>query len=427
MEIFDFELKLLSPAFVAGAMVHGEKQYRNRPVYMEIGPDGDGLRIPSLRGILRFWFRSLHADLDTKALQKKEALLFGDKNCGQGMRFIPLGQTPPDWKPEKLGRGGKFCDPSQAYLGYGPVLHQRDKNNPKKSGYTSHHNFGYRDTIPPDTKFKFRAVGTRDQISALQTILKTLHLFGGIGSRNRRGWGALSVSPCLSPCIFEADFKGDPVEWLKEAVRECMPVNPPEKKPIYSAFSSETSFAVFIPKGKGWENVFNSFHIRFKEVRIWNKQNPSRSPYIAEKDHGLALKHHKSKSIFKLPYRIGFGFPYKIQFSGNPRTRKSVEYKARYRPVTKGKDDFEQITRRASPLILSLCEAPDGFVFGVALFLNSDFWGGKKVEIAAEKKTGKTKSGATKFAALAVSDRAVKAFMDVSKEFKFTLPDLYRP
>ncbi|HID23393.1 MAG TPA: type III-B CRISPR module RAMP protein Cmr6, partial [Planctomycetaceae bacterium] len=82
---FAATLELVTPAFLAGAEQHGDD-----------AKDGCDLRPATLRGLLRWWWRTLHAGfLDVRTLQRLEASLWGDTRSGGAVRILvePVG-TP---------------------------------------------------------------------------------------------------------------------------------------------------------------------------------------------------------------------------------------------------------------------------------------------------------------------------------------------
>ena len=112
MKSLEFNLKLLSPAFIAGAMEKKSGKIYPKsdgttvePMHRIIGPDMDGLRPPSLKGVLRFWFRAKEGNIGLAKLKEKEGRIFGDVNFGQGFRLVLKEQNPSDWKPQKIGGG----------------------------------------------------------------------------------------------------------------------------------------------------------------------------------------------------------------------------------------------------------------------------------------------------------------------------------
>ena len=369
MHHLDFSLKIISPAFVAGTM-EKEAHLMGRSVKHRL-IEHDGLRVPSLRGVLRFWFRAMEGIADTELLWKKESDIFGSTDSGQGLRIIPVGQTP--WTPLVIGgekdkiRGG---DPL-AYLGYGPLNYVN-----KEVGVSSHNKSIFRDAIPEGTVFNFRAVGKREQIDTLKNCLRLLHLFGGIGSRSRRAWGSLAVGSD----IFAEFNAGDSVtDWFEKVLKQVWPNGLGEKNhlPGYSAFSTHTQVRISHPLHTYLE-TFQEFHKQFKRTRIYDIFRPSNSPRIAFDDHELEAKDSKNRqNISGVPLRIAFGMPYHPQSQKN---RWDIEYLGYSTSANGGKLD-----RRASPLILKVLEGPDNRFYAVSLFLKAHFFGKSGIEIGRKE------------------------------------------
>jgi CRISPR-associated protein Cmr1 len=142
------------------------------------------LRVPSIKGALRFWWRALQwAKIqDVKKLREAEAELFGssDQNVGQSRIRINLvtsglylkTHTPPEWKIGDRQNGWK------CYSGYG--VHE-----------------GKRQCIEAGQEFSIKIVlgeqCTEIQVDQLKKALQILGLIGGLGSRARNGWGSVTL------------------------------------------------------------------------------------------------------------------------------------------------------------------------------------------------------------------------------------------
>jgi len=334
------------------------RYHRGKPVIRRIiGPGGDGLRIPSLRGVLRFWFRSMYPGKDLVEFKTEEARIFGDTAHGQGLRIIPFGQSPQDWKPiiisakycltdevldtlktsmgedageviprlkqlknrifiskkelekslqktlsrplfKKLKREivyqAEIIGTAAVYLGFGPLM--------MKSGEaTSYHNSGERKAIPSGVRFYFRAYGNEQQIGVLVKCLRLLHLFGGVGSRSRRGWGSVAVEILEPVDSFLPEWKSgmNILEWFKEAfdsVWDAQTVFPDVDPPDYSAFSKNTRIFISQSSWKWAEDtytqVFKYFYRAFRKVRIYDMSG--NHPKIVQED--LAIGHDWQKN-----------------------------------------------------------------------------------------------------------------------------------
>ncbi|MCY4151808.1 MAG: type III-B CRISPR module RAMP protein Cmr6 [Aestuariivita sp.] len=178
-----FSLVLVSPAFLAGADQR------------EVDCD---LRSASLRGVLRWWWRTMHAHhLSSTDLAQLEAFIWGDTNKGSSVRL----SLSPDrenlsaisYNKNEIGRRHKLSKPKNRktiqglfYISYGM---DDDKNSNGRYFRT------------PDDKWVLTLTAResrRDDVTipAIQ-IMKQIEAsiwlfarFGGIGSKARKGFGS---------------------------------------------------------------------------------------------------------------------------------------------------------------------------------------------------------------------------------------------
>jgi len=154
----------------------------------------DGIRPPSFKGALRFWWRALnwgkHQDLGV--LNKKEAKLFGSaaktvkgaQNGGQGVFQLMIQEhgnrkTLNDWPKANTGAG---------FLAYGILESKGGKRGtpvPHKVGIEEQHRFS--------ASVMFRPHTDADDIQSITMAFEAMGLMGGLGSRSRRGFGSLSI------------------------------------------------------------------------------------------------------------------------------------------------------------------------------------------------------------------------------------------
>ena len=381
MESFEFTLKLLSPAFIAGAMEKnsGRRYQRgNRPptepMEREIGPNGDGLRPPSLRGILRFWFRAMYGDRSLDELHEKEGWLFGDIDRGQGIKIIFREQIAKNWQPRVIGVNGQIkAGSALAYLGYGPLNYVS-----RQVGVSSFNSNMHRYAIPENTCFIFKVIGNQDQIKELKKTLLLLHLFGGIGGRSRRAWGSIAV---------EADFvpPHNTDESIQQWFNRCFTYiwdnnERPSRKttlPSFSAFSNFTQIKLSQQDFSTYEEVMEEFGKQFKNTRQWDHRGRRFSPPIAIADHDLEKKDAFARTLSGLPKRLTFGMPY------HPRSFRNnweIEYKGYY-PDPNNPGVKKSIDRRASPLFLKVFQGPEGKLYALSLLLRSRYFGHPGAEV----------------------------------------------
>ena len=158
----------------------------------------DVVRVPSIRGQLRFWWRALNAQRFTTAtdLYKEESKLFGRAADDQGgrspvelrARFDKDGEIDrSDIKLSGAGAtpGAYALFPARAEAGGTPTAPRRK----------------------PGTQFTLELRAPKERLEELRPVLRAWILFGGYGSRTRRGLGSLALVRDREPWLpREASF-----------------------------------------------------------------------------------------------------------------------------------------------------------------------------------------------------------------------------
>lgn len=181
----------------------------------------DGVRPPSVKGALRFWWRALNwgkflnksGANDTSALRemhKEEARLFGcpaeETNGrqigGQGCFFLRVqhkelaslekDSVHPDFKPTLKDKNGEIDQTHLAaarYLGYGLMVPYGRRDGTTKSGQLKRGclNAGPRQEFTVKLLFKNRIE------DSIREALIAWGLLGGLGSRSRHGLGSIAL------------------------------------------------------------------------------------------------------------------------------------------------------------------------------------------------------------------------------------------
>ena len=124
------------------------------------GADGKSaeLREQSFKGVMRFWWRAIHGNLDLEALKKEEAKIFGNKEQKSSFR---------------IKMNNKNLNDNE----FNPLPHKNSKF--KINGFSSNQNF--------EITFLGENLNLVKNIFILSTIL------GGFGQRSRRGFGSIKV------------------------------------------------------------------------------------------------------------------------------------------------------------------------------------------------------------------------------------------
>ncbi len=228
MKTIEATYKIVTPMFIGSA---------------DQKPD-DGIRPPSFKGALRFWWRALHwgkfyQDCDgnetaaLKALHQKESELFGsavkDGKGGQGVFLLSIKQPKSiaqdsSWPSSKpLGQSG--------FLGMGLwESGDRAKGNfqPHRIGLTSDHPF--------TVNLCFRGQTSENDIKSIKHALKALGLLGGLGSRSRRGFGSIALIN-----MDEKEFRSDDLMSYKQTIQDLFSkLQVSDVMPPFTAWSVES-------------------------------------------------------------------------------------------------------------------------------------------------------------------------------------------
>jgi len=312
------------------------------------------LRLPSFKGVLRFWWRALawsRCQGDLAKIQEQENLLFGSAGGGQAlvvMRFGSVGRLDPISKDTVLSveRGdSRPVGMGARYLGYGLMAAFPSAKTNTKAGQLSRAAL----RAPLDVQVQLRARGLADDLQdSLLHALIALGTMGGMGSRSRKGYGSL-VLQSLTVNGVSPTLAGDPQPWsaprnaseLAVAIKTLQQQANRSGLPEYTALSSGARHVVLTA-----EECSETLHLldlvgsEMVRYRSWGKDGmvlrdiPSEQNFKA--DHHLMKRPSAARSTH--PARIAFGLPHNY---GQGKTNEV------------GPDGHD---RRASPLFIHLHE-----------------------------------------------------------------------
>jgi len=374
MNDFDAKLELVTPAFLGGSDGNASTS--------------DGLRPPTLKGLLRFWWRAMHGNYTLKDLAEKEAEIFGstDEKKGQGLRIIPL-----ESKVEILPRGSKIDDSGGAlgYLGYGPIGYQKKIIDGKEIKA----NWTLKDALNSGSNFRFKFIHRQPAaLSEIQKALWLLSTLGGIGSRSRRGWGSLKCIfmnseewlSHISTCSDDDKL----IQYIKEGIDIACPLSTRESadKMEWTAIGKDSRILIsFNRSWDRWGKALVTIGNCFRDYRHAYGQN-GRSGRFKQyfdtavqpgPDYDLSKKALTSKICpANIPERAAFGLPYAQEY------RSLSGQRAEYEP------EGEKYTRRASPLMFHIGKFNNGCYYVVVSFLPAIF---VPTQIEAKGKNGEFK------------------------------------
>lgn len=384
MKELRFSLDFNSPAFLSSTP-RGTKSIAVQgapvapPPYFPADPRG--VRIPSLRGVLEFWYRALLGGTPSAEVFQQQARTFGSADGGQGLSIRPLGM--PRFDSGILDFDQRDEDPfPYLYLGYGPLQLLRGPHGRQVA--TSYHKKQARDAIYEGidrrSRFQFMARGTPSQIEALKRALVLLHLFGGLGSRSRRGWGSVEVE-AKEAGIAPPPATAGLAEWLQTALANAWKAEaypPGHGQPEFSALSPDARIYVTRVLEGDYRTVLQEFFRRLRDVRSYRDRRP-----LAVADHTLEtgdLNLPSDRSITAVPARLAFGMPFQPGHGD--------QWVMKYQGRLPGPDwrEGKVVTRRASPLFLKVLRLGAQRHAGVALFLPARFFGDPRLRVGAEHK-----------------------------------------
>ncbi len=328
---------IVTPMFVSGAQ-----------------PTSAELRIPSIKGVLRFWWRAIawqRLGGDLAAIQAEEATLFGSTESVSTLKMnlvpgriptrsngvIHLGFAPTNG-------GGNGCDrPGARYLGYGLM-----GAFGKKTGVLE------RPCLEHGNSFSVQFLSLRPFPKSFVDALELMGLLGGVGSRVRRGYGSIALeSLAVEPAQEEIHFsRPSKLAHYQTRLNQLLSLSETgtTNLPSFSAFSSHSRLD-FLCSADDPIEILDIIGRQMQRYRSWGKTErgnsvngiPSEKNF--EKDHDWIRKISRPEGFY--PRRAIFGLPYD-----------------KVKPHDSG--------RRSSPLLIHVHKIGDKFV-GMTTVLRSLF------------------------------------------------------
>ncbi len=314
------------------------------PVFLA-GADGrtPELRPPSIKGMMRFWWRALHGHMTIENLKKEEAKIFGtsDEKIGRSKFSIRVNkqlinndivkslweEIPFEERTSKIGN--KYKVPKK-YEGISYLLYSIFMVNE-------------RPYIKSGTLFSIQVSLYNDEI--LQELINSVYVlafFGGLGSRNRRGAGSFRLRQIISDKDEHYQKMLDTnnilsVKDLEKYIKSN--INPMINSCFCSSYSVLKNSKIYIldPKNN-WKDALEIIGEPFLSFRKTNKARVSDTP--------------------------NFGFP--VVHKNYPKITMGAGHTNDKGNVV----DF--IERRASPLIFKVIKTNDMTYFPVIIWLNSE-------------------------------------------------------
>lgn len=327
----------------------------------------DGIRPPSFKGALRFWWRALNwgvclREAQTEAaalrlLHQREARLFGlaaDGETGGQGRFLLRVKAD-------VSRFSKTALPSanaghQYLMGQG-LYHFKEQY--------------LREAITPgevNVTLRFRPDTTTDERTSIAKALLALGLLSGLGSRARKGFGALAIHSLVGADLQVPGHLDQLADCFQRLVAER-----PDRLPPFTAFSTDTRIDAIPANHQDPWILLSELGTQLQRYRSWG-QNGQVAGVPAERnfptDHDLAQQAAAGESVSYHPQRAVFGLPHNYYFSS---TKDKLDINAMApKPDGHGWSDLGTY-RRASPLFVHPHQFPDGSIAAVIALLPAQF------------------------------------------------------
>lgn len=349
METIDATYRAVTPMFLGGA-----------------DNESAEFRLPSFKGALRFWWRALawrRLGGDLERIHREEARLFGsaastgDADVGQAKFLLTADHDEPETIDKGIvlktqGRRGSTLGDGARYFGYG-VMETYSSSDQEAGELT-------RACIEPGFEFTVRLrlrPGLEDaQREQLERALEALGLFGGLGSKVRKGWGSIQLVDLngeRSTTTFD-DFKSTFWDATSAITDEAL-----GELPEYTAFSDKAStWLILGPPGMEPVELLD----QVGREMIWYRSNgriPNHSnqrevmgepveeenrPFWADHDL-MARVAQQNRRADDHPARVAFGLPHNYFFSSS---------------YDNANIEGSEHRRRSSPLFIHVHEMENG-------------------------------------------------------------------
>jgi len=248
------------------------------------------LRVPSIKGALRFWWRAINYEEDPKELLKKESNIFGssDQKVGQSKVKMYISSQNIETEKQEVPFGQNDWE---HYVGYG-LTDSKDENDKKIK----------RTFIKEGGTFNIELISKdKKTLEEILPALKVFGLIGGLGSRSRRGWGSMTLLNIK---------KNDKEEWKapdsKDGYNKEVK-NIFEKGKIITVFPEYTAFSLFSTYSIN-DEPYNNSNMAHRDISEGYKKY-------------LDMFSKKGKRANKKPAKEEFGLPRKG--FGNEKDRRS--------------------------------------------------------------------------------------------------------
>ena len=277
-------------------------------------PDQPELRLPSFKGVLRFWWRALawsRLQGDLAAIQREEDEIFGstEQQSRLTMRLVAPVSLPTVNVDHVLTEAdtGTVVGEGARYLGYGVMEAFASRNRGTIAGQLT------RSCLAPPFEFTVR-MRVRDlsgeEVLTLIFALMAVGTLGSMGAKSRKGYGSLTL---LSWSVNQGAERTQPQSFrdLKDLIRSHFKVEGGEAHPEYTALSAKSRHVLLSAGRIGPLELLDLVGREMVRYRSWGHNGKvlgEPSERLFKDDHDLMKLPAGQRS--KHPRRIAFGLPH---------------------------------------------------------------------------------------------------------------------
>ena len=365
METLEATFRIVTPLFLGGAE-----------------HEADAIRPPSIKGVLRFWWRALNwsecyreskagVSAALRRLHKRETHLFGNaadgkKTGGQGcfLMKIARSQLTHAALPEHERPGTAYL------LGQGLYKAGRAGGYQRKALSESQ---DFRLTII------FRDGVTLEDRRQIETALWLMGLIGGLGSRSRRGFGSLSLKAMTGSSL---DFQiPTDAETYVASVSRIIGGTDGITEPPFTAFSSTCRMDISA-KGVQWKTLLNMIGEQLLTYRSNGRKDDTGTRRVLDnivmpvdlrfwEDHECAYRISAGVDVKGHPRRVVFGLPHNYYFSSSA-VKTTTDIVPTHKDAN-GRWTSDERGRRASPLFIHIHEFTEDDYGAIQTFMPATF------------------------------------------------------
>ncbi|ADI14569.1 type III-B CRISPR module RAMP protein Cmr1 [Truepera radiovictrix] len=333
------------------------------------------LRLPSIKGALRFWWRALAWERlggDLEQIRRQEAELFGSTDTGQAGVLMRL-RAPEVTQLSKgvvLKDGGRVVGEGARYLGYGVMEAFASRNKGTQEGQLTRACLA----APFDFTLQvcFKPNLTPKQRDGIVDALKLLGTVGALGSKARKGYGSLVLKEYQDgEKVWQAPQDIIAIKEELEKLKSEFKLR--TDKPPYTAFSRESK--ILLVEGEVSQSPLELLNRIGREMVFYRSWGNNGKVFDQNAEQNFPDDHDLMKAIasggtssvsIEHPERVAFGLPHNYFFSS---TKDKAEVKAVDATNPRNPTAIE---RRASPLQIHIHQIGDTPI-AVLTFLPSQF------------------------------------------------------